>query len=78
MKLFNRAGKAQKKWHRMALFLDLSKTRIVLVAVPRPKLKHVPSWIAKKRLDPSIKQVFEISSVRKEYGPLDCHQRYCY
>jgi hypothetical protein len=78
MKLFNKTGKAQKKWHRKALFLNLSKTRIVLVAAPRPKPKHVPSWIAKKGLDSSIKQGFEVSSIRKEYGPLDCHQRYCH
>jgi hypothetical protein len=72
MKLFNRTGKAQKNWRRKALFLNLSKTRIVLVAAPRLKSKHVPSWIVKKELDSSIKQVFEMSSVRKEYGPLDC------
>jgi hypothetical protein len=77
MKLFNRTGKAQKKWHRKALFLNLSKTRIVLVAAPRSKPKQVPSWIAKKELDSSIRQVFEMSGVRKEYGPLDFHQRYC-
>ena len=54
MKLLNKTGKAQKKWHRKALFLDLSKTRIVLVAAPRPTPKQVPSWIAKKEFDSSI------------------------
>ena len=78
MKLFGRTGKAQKNWHRKALFLNLSKTRVVLVAGPRPKPKHVPSWIAQKEPDPTIKQVFEMSNVRKEYGPLDFHQRYCH
>jgi hypothetical protein len=77
MKLFNKTGKAQKKWHRKALFLNLSKTRIVLVPAARPKPKNVPSWVPKKELDSSIQQVFEMSSVRKEYGPLDSHQRYC-
>lgn len=76
MKLFNRTGKAQKNWHRKALFLNLSKTRIVLVAAARPKPKHIPSWIPKKELDPSVKQVFETSSERKEYSPLGSHLHY--
>jgi hypothetical protein len=66
MKLFNKTGKAQKNWHRKALFLNLSKTRIVLVAAPKLRPKQVPSWIAKRELDSSIRQVFEMSSVRKE------------
>jgi len=77
MKLFNRTGKAQENWHRKALFLNLSKTRIVLIAAVRPKPKHEPSWIPKEELGPSIKQVFGMSSVRKEYGPLDCYLQYC-
>jgi len=77
MKLFNKTGKAQKNWHRKALFLNLSKTRVVMVASARPKSKHAPSWIPKKELDPSIKQVLEMSSVRDEYGPLDSHLQYC-
>jgi len=78
MKLFKQTGKAQKNWRRKALFLDLSRTRIVLVAGPRLKPKHVPSWIASKEPDSSIKQASEISRIRKEYGPLDFHQRYCH
>jgi GTPase SAR1 family protein len=77
MKLFNRTGKAQKKWHRKALFLNLGKTRIVLVPAARPKPKHVQSSVLKKEFDSSIKQVFEMSSIRKEYGPLDSYLRYC-
>ena len=60
MQLFNRSGKAEKKWHRKALFLNSSKTRVVLVAkarpkpkktntilVKRPKSRHVPPWMYK-------------------------------
>ena len=77
MKLFNRTGKAQKNWHRKALFLNLSKTRIVLIAIAKAKPKHISSWIPEKELDSSIKQVFEMSSVRKGYSPLNDHLQYC-
>ena len=60
MQLFNRTGKAEKKWHKKALFLNSSRTRVVLVGTARPKPKgpntvivespksvHLPPWMYK-------------------------------
>lgn len=57
MQLFNHAGKAEKKWHKKALFLDSIKSRIVLDAATKPKPKivlvenpksiHMPPWMYK-------------------------------
>jgi hypothetical protein len=60
MQLFNRTRKAEKRWHKKALFLNSSKTRVVLVATARPKPKktntvlvespksgYMPPWMYK-------------------------------
>jgi len=56
MHLFKRSSNAKEKWHKKALFVDLSKTRIVLVVTTEPnselplkektlmKPKDEPSW----------------------------------
>jgi hypothetical protein len=60
MQLFNRTGKAEKKWHKKALFLNSGRARVVLVGTARPKTKgtdtvlvespksiHMPPWMYK-------------------------------
>lgn len=37
MQLFKRSSNAKEKWHKKALFVDLDKTRIVLVVTTEPK-----------------------------------------
>jgi hypothetical protein len=56
MHLFKRSSNAKEKWHKKALFVNLSKTRIVLVVATEPKSelplkektlmkpKHAQSW----------------------------------
>lgn len=56
MHLFKGSSSAREKWHKKALFVDLSKTRIVLVVTTEPKSqlsfknkrpvkpKRMPSW----------------------------------
>jgi hypothetical protein len=71
MKFFNKMGKAKKKWRRKAWLVNPSRTKIILVATASPKLRHVPPWMYNKELDPSVKELFSVSKVRKEYcGPL--------
>jgi hypothetical protein len=56
MELFNRTGKATKKWHRKAWMVNPHKTKIILLATDSLKPKHVPPWIFRK-LNPSIKEM---------------------
>lgn len=65
MELFNRKAKAKKKWRSKAWLVDLNKTKLTLDSRACPK--HVWPWICED-LDPSIKDMFETSNVRKEYG----------
>jgi hypothetical protein len=65
MELFNRKGKAKKKWHSRAWLVDLNKTKLTLDSRVSPK--HVWPWICED-LDPSVKDMFATSNVRKEYG----------
>jgi hypothetical protein len=70
MKLFNKTGKAKKKWHRKALMVNPNRTKIIFVATAAPKRKHVPPWIYRKELDPSFKDLLSMSNIRKQYcGP---------
>lgn len=41
------------------------------MATASPKLKRMPPWMCNRELDPSVKELFSVSMVRKEYcGPL--------
>jgi hypothetical protein len=50
MQLFKRSSSAREKWHKKALFVDLSRTRIVLVVTTEPKSE--PSFKNKRLLKP--------------------------
>jgi hypothetical protein len=59
-------GKAKQKWRKKAWLVNPNKTKIILVATASRKPKHVPPWIHKE-LDPSVKDLFAMSNIRKEY-----------
>jgi hypothetical protein len=73
MQLFKRSGKARKKWHRKAWLIDPNRTIITLVSTATSRPKHVPPWVYKRELDPSIQEMYAMSSIRKQYcTPLCC------
>jgi len=65
MRLFKRSVSAREKWHRKALFVNLSKTRIILVSTADPEPEGVPFWIPKKEPSSAIKELAE----EEQYGP---------
>jgi len=72
MKLFNRSGNAEEKWHKKALFVDFNKTRVVFVDTTETKPESEPSWIPK--MGPQF--VIEELLNQEEYGLLgffSCH-----
>lgn len=52
MRLSRRREKAKEKWHIKALFVDPSKTKIVLETIGKPKKpgkpRRLPQWLIKK------------------------------
>jgi len=71
MKLFRKMGKAKKNWRRKAWLVNPNRTKIIFVATASAKQKRVPPWVYSKEPDPSVRDLFSISNVRKEYcGPL--------
>jgi hypothetical protein len=67
MRLFKNTGKAKKKWRRKAWLINPGKTKITIVDTASRRVKHMPPWIYNRELDPSIKELFTVSNVRKEY-----------
>ena len=59
MKLFRRGEKAKEKWHMKALFVDLSKTKIVLETTGKLKKPKKQSWSTNIR-DHSVEDTFSI------------------
>jgi hypothetical protein len=67
MKLFSKMGKAKKRWRRKAWLVNPNRTKIILVGIASKKRQHVPPWIYNKEPDPSFRDLFSISNIRKEY-----------
>jgi hypothetical protein len=66
MKLFKRSSSAKEKWHKKALFVNLSRTRIVLVVTNERKPECVPSSISSKEPHSVIEELLE----QEQYGLL--------
>lgn len=68
MHLFKRSSSAREKWHKKALFVDLSKTRIVLVVTTEPKsqLSFKNKRLLKPKRIPSCTPTMEPHSAIKE------------
>ncbi len=54
LKLFNRRGKAVKKWRLRAWTIDPKKTNLTIVVRKTKLSQHVPPWIYKKWLSSQI------------------------
>lgn len=59
MRLFKRPSNPEEKWHKKALFVNLSRTRIVLVVTTEPKPECAPSWIPAKEPHSVIEEFLE-------------------
>jgi hypothetical protein len=66
MKLFNRSSSAEEKWHKKAIFVNLSKTRIVFVDTTETKPECEPSRIPKMEPQSVIEELLN----QEEYGLL--------
>ena len=62
MQLFKRSSKAEEKWRIKAWFVDPKKTKLIFVSTAMSKPKHVPPWMCKKQLDPSIQYTSHVRS----------------
>jgi hypothetical protein len=54
MNLFNKKGKAQKKWRNAARTIDIHKTKIVIIGSRRAgqtQPSHMPPWMYKRLLE---------------------------
>ncbi len=50
LRLWNRKGKAAKKWRSRAWSIDPNKTKLTIVVEKETLSRHVPPWIHKKML----------------------------
>lgn len=66
MKLFNRSSSAEEKWHKKAIFVNFSKTRIVFVHTTETKPECEPSRIPKMEPQSVIEELLN----QEEYGLL--------
>ena len=66
MKLFNKVGKAKKKWRSKAWIVDCHKTKLTIMSSTSIKPKHVPPWIYRK-LQSSINDTPANSNLGKDW-----------